>query len=100
MAGKSAVSAVRSRGRTIAGMVSAGSERPGTRQDDGGGMGRLRVFSVEDSIEVADVDLTGVPELVRTAKRRDGFVWLCLVDPAEETVDAARETLEIHPVAA
>src|SRR3954451_16258039 len=81
-------------------MVSAGSERPGARESSATGPGSVEVFSVAASIEPADVDLAGVPELVRTAKRRDGFVWLCLVDPDEDTVSAARETLTIHPVAA
>jgi magnesium transporter len=81
-------------------MVSAGSERPGTREGDAAERSRVEVFTVANSIEPAGVDLAGVPQLVRKAKRHDGFVWLCLVDPDEETVNAARETLMIHPVAA
>ena len=60
-----------------------------------------QIFVVDTSIEpVADATLDRVPHLVSRAKRHRGFVWLHLVDPEEETVDRARETLGIHPVAA
>ncbi|MDY0908299.1 CorA family divalent cation transporter [Microbacterium sp. CFBP9034] len=62
--------------------------------------GRLEIFLVADTIEPAETDLADVPALVRKAQRKDGFVWLHLVDPDEDTVDAARETLDIHPLAA
>lgn len=60
-----------------------------------------QIFVVDTAIDaVADASLDGVPRLVSRAKRHHGFVWLHLVDPEEETVDRARETLGIHPVAA
>lgn len=68
--------------------------------DDADISGSLDIFLVEDSIEPAEAELADVPQLVRKAKRREGFVWLHLVDPDEDTVTAARETLNIHPIAA
>lgn len=68
--------------------------------DDADIPGSLDIFLVEDSIEPAEAELADVPQLVHKAKRREGFVWLHLVDPDEDTVTAARETLNIHPIAA
>lgn len=68
--------------------------------DDADIHGSLDIFLVEDSIEPAEAELADVPQLVHKAKRREGFVWLHLVDPDEDTVTAARETLNIHPIAA
>ena len=60
-----------------------------------------QIFVVDTAIDpAADATLDDVPHLVARAKRHHGFVWLHLVDPEEETVDRARETLGIHPVAA
>jgi magnesium transporter len=75
------------------------NEQPDAREDETDRLDRLDVFIVGDSIDPAEVDLDDVPRLVQKAKRR-GFVWLHLVDPDEDTVTAARETLSIHPVAA
>ena len=60
-----------------------------------------KIFVVDSAIDATAVDgLHEVPRLVAKAKRHHGFVWLHLVDPEEETVDRARETLGIHPIAA
>ena len=72
---------------------------PGAREGDAAESGRVDVLIVGNSIEAAEVDLDEVPKLVQKVKRR-GFVWLHLVDPDEDTVTAARETLGIHPTAA
>ena len=75
------------------------NEQPDAREGDAAEAGRLDIFIVGDSIEPADVDLVEVPKLVQKVKRH-GFVWLHLVDPDEDTVKEARETLGIHPTAA
>ena len=75
------------------------NEQPDAREAGAAESGRLDVFIVGDAIEPAEVDLDEVPKLVQKVKRR-GFVWLHLVDPDEDTVNAARETLGIHPTAA
>jgi magnesium transporter len=80
-------------------MTLLADEQPDAREGDTAGSGQLDVFIVTDSIEPANVDLAEVPKLVQKVKRR-GFVWLHLVDPDEDTVKAARETLGIHPTAA
>ena len=72
------------------------NEQPDAREGDSADSGRLDVFIVGDAIEPAEVDLDEVPKLVQKVKRH-GFVWLHLVDPDEDTVNAARETLGIHP---
>ena len=60
-----------------------------------------KIFVVDSAIDATAVDgLHEVPRLVAKAKRHHGFVWLHLVDPEDETVDRARETLGIHPIAA
>ncbi|MRG60746.1 hypothetical protein GE115_12825 [Agromyces sp. CFH 90414] len=64
------------------------------------GEAKLDVFVVSDDIEPVEVDLADIPKLVAKAQRHDGFVWLHLVDPDEDTVNGARETLNIHPIAA
>jgi magnesium transporter len=62
---------------------------------------RLQTFIIDGTIQPqSGVELEGVPDEVIEAQRRDGFVWLHLVDPDEQTVDAARKVLGIHPVAA
>jgi magnesium transporter len=64
-------------------------------------VGSARIFVVDSVIDATAVDdLQEVPALVEKAKRHHGFIWLHLVDPAEATVDRARETLGIHPTAA
>lgn len=75
------------------------SEQPDAREGDGTEADQLDIFIVGDSIEPAEVGLAEVPKLVQKGKRH-GFVWLHLVDPADDTVNAARETLDIHPTAA
>ena len=80
-------------------MTLATDGQPDAREAHAAQSGQLDVFIVGDTIEPAEVDLDEVPKLVQTVKRH-GFVWLHLVDPDEETVNAARETLNIHPIAA
>jgi magnesium transporter len=59
------------------------------------------VFQVLDGIErLDDADVSDVPAAIKKASRRDGFVWVSLVNPDEELVTEARERLGIHPVAA
>ena len=74
-------------------------EQPDARESDAADPDQLEIFIVGDSVKPAEVGLAEVPKLVQKGKR-DGFVWLHLVDPAEDTVNAARETLNIHPTAA
>lgn len=60
-----------------------------------------RVFVSGSSLEaVADAGVADIPKAVDKAKRHDGFVWLHLVDPDEDTINEAREVLGIHPIAA
>jgi magnesium transporter len=60
-----------------------------------------QVFASGSSLEALDdVGVADIPKAVDRAKRHDGFVWLHLVDPDEETINEARETLGIHPIAA
>ena len=73
--------------------------QPDAREDESAEPSRVEVFVVGDAIEPAEIDLDEVPKLVQKVKRR-GFVWLHLVEPDEDTVNAARETLKIHPIAA
>ena len=75
------------------------SEQPDARDGDPAEPDQLQIFIVGDSIEPAEAGLADVPTLVQKGKRH-GFVWLNLVDPDEDTVNAARETLNIHPTAA
>jgi magnesium transporter len=74
-------------------------EQPDAGGGDAADPDQLEIFIVGDSVEHAEVGLAEVPKLVPKVKRR-GFVWLHLVDPEEHTVNAARETLKIHPTAA
>jgi len=75
------------------------SQRTAPR-DVAGAPSNLDIFLVAETIDAAQAELADVPELVRKARHHDGFVWLHLVDPDKDTVDAARETLDIHPIAA
>ncbi len=75
------------------------NEQRSAQEGDPAGSDQTQIFVVGDSIEPTVVDLAQVPKLVQKVKRR-GFVWLHLVDPDEDTVSAARETLNIHPTAA
>src|SRR4051795_6173230 len=59
------------------------------------------VFLVRDEIEVLEgAEVADVPAAVKKAARQGGFVWVSLVNPTEDVVTQARETLGIHPVAA
>ena len=80
-------------------MTLVANDQPDAREAGSAESGRVDVFIVGDAIEPAEVDLGEVPKLVQKVKRH-GFVWLHLVDPDEDTVNAARETLDIHPIAA
>lgn len=63
--------------------------------------GKARVFVAGRSIELLpDAEVGDLPQAVDEAKRNDEFVWLSLVHPDEDTVNEARETLGIHPIAA
>lgn len=62
---------------------------------------RRSVFLVRDDIEeLGDAQVADVPAAVKKASRQHGFVWVSLVNPDEDVVTQARETLGIHPVAA
>jgi len=59
------------------------------------------VLLVRDAIEeMHDAHVADVPAAIKKATRQDGFVWVALVNPDEDLVTEARETLGIHPVAA
>ena len=59
------------------------------------------VLLVGDDIEILDdAKVTDVPAAIKKAGRQRGFVWVSLVNPDEDVVTEARETLGIHPVAA
>jgi magnesium transporter len=59
------------------------------------------VLLVKDDIEeLDDAHVADVPAAINKASRQDGFVWVALVNPDEDLVTEARETLGIHPVAA
>jgi len=63
--------------------------------------GSHTVLLVRDGVETLDdVGISDLPEAIRKAARRKGFVWVQLVDPDEKLVTEARQTLGIHPVAA
>lgn len=63
--------------------------------------GGARAYRSGRSIEaLPDLDVADIPNAVSEARRNDEFVWLCLVDPDPDTINAARETLGIHPIAA
>jgi magnesium transporter len=82
-------------------MTSVRSPQPDSTKVEADQTESAQVFVVDSAIDRTSV--TGLDEihrLVAKAKRHDGFVWLHLVDPEEETVDRARETLGIHPIAA
>src|SRR5689334_15366734 len=65
------------------------------------GAHRRSVFLVRDDIEeLGDAQVADVPAAVKKASRQHGFVWVSLVNPDEDVVTQARETLGIHPVAA
>ncbi|WP_159602144.1 CorA family divalent cation transporter [Agromyces humi] len=82
-------------------MVSSRSPQPDAAKAETDRVESARIFVVDSAIDDTAVDgLHEVPRLVAKAKRHHGFVWLHLVDPEEQTVDRARETLGIHPIAA
>jgi magnesium transporter len=59
------------------------------------------VLLVRDDLEeLNDADVADVPAAIKKASRQNGFVWVTLVNPDEDVVTEARETLGIHPVAA
>lgn len=61
----------------------------------------VQVFASTTSLEaLSDVGVADIPNAVDKAKRHDGFVWLHLIDPDEDTINEAREVLGIHPIAA
>lgn len=61
----------------------------------------VQVFASTTSLEaLSDVGVADIPNAVDKAKRHDGFVWLHLIDPDEDTINDAREVLGIHPIAA
>ena len=84
------------------GMASVRSPQPDSTKIAADNFESAQIFVVNSAIDAtrSDTGLDEVPRLVSKAKRHHGFVWLHLVDPEEETVDRARETLGIHPVAA
>lgn len=66
-----------------------GSERP------------LQTFRLGETVEpVTGLGLDDIPGAVVKANRHDEAVWLHLVEPDEETIEQARETLGIHRIAA
>jgi magnesium transporter len=82
-------------------MASDRSPRPDAAKIETDRVESAKIFVVDSVIDDTAVDdLQEVPRLVAKAKRHHGFVWLHLVDPAKQTVDRARETLGIHPIAA
>ena len=82
-------------------MISVTSPQPGSTKVEADRVESAQIFVVDSAIDPTSVSGLGeVHRLVAKAKRHDGFVWLHLVDPEEETVDRARETLGIHPIAA
>jgi magnesium transporter len=87
-------------------MVTSSPKRPDGEHDQhrderAGHAGGARVFVSGSSIEaLSDTGVADIPKAIDEAKRKNGFVWLHLVDPDEATINEARETLRIHPVAA
>lgn len=81
--------------------MSVRTPQPDATRIEAEGAESAQIFVVDSEIDAtADTGLDEVPRLISKAKRHHGFVWLHLVDPEEETVDRARETLGIHPIAA
>jgi magnesium transporter len=82
-------------------MTSVRSSQPDSQKIEADQAESAQIFVVDSAIDASTgTSLREVPDLVSRAKRHHGFVWLHLVDPEEETIDRARETLGIHPVAA
>jgi magnesium transporter len=89
-------------------MGTVSPRHPGPKSDPGpesdsraGHAAGAQVFASGSSLEALDdAGVADIPKAVDRAKQHDGFVWLHLVDPDEETINDARETLGIHPVAA
>ena len=62
--------------------------------------GQSSIYLVANSVDAADGDLAELPGLREHAMSGNGFVWLHLREPSEEAIDAAFDTLHIHPTAA
>ena len=63
--------------------------------------GSQAVLLVQDGVEaLEDVGIADLPGAIKKVARQNGFVWVQLVNPDEDLVTEARETLGIHPVAA
>ena len=61
----------------------------------------LRAYHLHHDIEqLSPEQLADIPQAIRGTKRRGGFIWLHLIDPDEATINAASDTLGIHPLAA
>jgi magnesium transporter len=88
------------------GMVTSSPKRPDPQRDEdqdepASHTDGARVFLSGSSIEaLSDTGVADIPKAIEEAKRKNGFVWLCLVDPDEVTINESRETLGIHPIAA
>ena len=62
--------------------------------------GRAHAYHLHRDIEELSTEKLGdLPQALESTKQRGGFVWLHLVDPDEATIDDARDTLGIHPLA-
>jgi magnesium transporter len=62
---------------------------------------QLHAFHLHRDIEQLTPDqVADIPKAITGTKRRGGFIWLHLVDPDEATINDARDTLGIHPLAA
>lgn len=63
--------------------------------------GHDAILVVRDDVEeLDDARVADLPTAIEQASRKHGFVWVSLVNPDEDVVTEARETLGIHPVAA
>jgi magnesium transporter len=83
-------------------MSTMSSRRPGPESDPRAShVAQVQVFASGSTLDaLSDVGVADIPNAVGKAKRHDGFVWLHLVDPDEDTINEAREVLGIHPIAA
>src|SRR5829696_2936294 len=62
---------------------------------------QLHAFHLHRDIEQLTPDqVADIPKAITGTKRRGGFIWLHLIDPDEATINDARDTLGIHPLAA
>ncbi|HWS50801.1 MAG TPA: CorA family divalent cation transporter [Microbacterium sp.] len=78
--------------------VSEDDKAASPREDPPGSQAVVLVRGDLEALE--DVGIADVPAAIRQARRRKGFLWVQLINPDEQTVTEARETLGIHPVAA